>query len=75
MIASPSKPPVTPTIRTTSLERGTFLTTDLAMARALFEEVLDLECVRYTSLLQIVRKMGEPFAHRFGEPAAHENFW
>jgi catechol 2,3-dioxygenase-like lactoylglutathione lyase family enzyme len=69
MIASPSKPPVTPAIRTTSLERGTFLTTDLAMARALFEEVLDLECVRYAPGALYVREKGHrPGEPRFGEP-------
>jgi catechol 2,3-dioxygenase-like lactoylglutathione lyase family enzyme len=55
-----------PAIRTTSLERGTFLTTDLAAMRRLFEEVLDLECVRYAPDALYVRERG----HRAGEPLA-----
>lgn len=53
-----------PAIRTTSLERGTFLTTDLAATRRLLEEVLDLECVRYAPRALYVREKG----HRPGEP-------
>lgn len=51
-------------IRTTSLERGTFLTRDLAACRRMLEEVLDLECVRYAPKAMYVRERG----HRKGEP-------
>ena len=57
-------------IRTTSLERGTFLTRDLAVARRLFEEVLDLECVRYAPRSLYVRERG----HRPGEPLAGQPY-
>jgi catechol 2,3-dioxygenase-like lactoylglutathione lyase family enzyme len=73
MITSPAKPPVlvdNPAIRTTSLERGTFLTTDLAAARRLFEEVLDLETVRYAPDAIYVRERG----HRPGEPYAGQPY-
>jgi catechol 2,3-dioxygenase-like lactoylglutathione lyase family enzyme len=53
-----------PSIRTTSLERGTFLTTDLAATRRLLEEGLDLECVRYAKDALYARERG----HRPGEP-------
>jgi hypothetical protein len=59
-----------PAIRTTSLERGTFLTTDLAAVRRLFEEVLDLECVRYAPDALYVRERG----HRPGEPLAGQPY-
>jgi catechol 2,3-dioxygenase-like lactoylglutathione lyase family enzyme len=59
-----------PAIRTTSLERGTFLTTDLAAARRLFEEVLDLETVRYAPDALYVRERG----HGPGEPLAGEPY-
>ena len=59
-----------PVIRTTSLERGTFLVTDLAAARRLFEEVLDLETVRYAPDAIYVRERG----HRPGEPLAGEPY-
>ena len=52
-----------PAIRTTSLERGTFLTTDLAATRRLLEEGLDLECVRYAKDAMYARERG----HRPGE--------
>src|SRR3984885_7622221 len=54
----------TSAIHTTSLERGTFLTTDLAATRRLLEEVLDLECVRFAPRSLYVREKG----HRPGEP-------
>ena len=57
-------------IRTTSLERGTFLTTDLVAMRRLFEEVLDLECVRYAPDALYVRERG----HRPGEPLAGQPY-
>jgi catechol 2,3-dioxygenase-like lactoylglutathione lyase family enzyme len=63
-------PPPT-AIRTTSLDRGTFLTTDLAAARRLFEEVLDLETVRYAPDAIYVRERG----HRPGEPLAGEPYF
>jgi hypothetical protein len=59
-----------PAIRTTSLERGTFLTTNLAAVRRLFEEALDLECVRYAPDALYVRERG----HRPGEPLAGEPY-
>jgi catechol 2,3-dioxygenase-like lactoylglutathione lyase family enzyme len=59
-----------PAIRTTSLERGTFLTTDLAAARRLFEEVLDLECVEYQRGSLYVRERG----HRPGERLADQPY-
>jgi catechol 2,3-dioxygenase-like lactoylglutathione lyase family enzyme len=60
----------TPAIRTTSLERGTFLTRDLTAARRMFEEVLDLECVKYAPGSLYVRERG----HRPGEPLAGEPY-
>ena len=69
MLTSPEKPRIAPAINTISLERGTFLTTDLAAARRLFEEVLDLECVRYAPDALYVREKGHrPGEPRFGEP-------
>jgi hypothetical protein len=59
-----------PAIRTTSLERGTFLTTDLAAMRRLFEDVLDLECVLYAPGALYVRERG----HAPGEPRAGEPY-
>jgi catechol 2,3-dioxygenase-like lactoylglutathione lyase family enzyme len=59
-----------PAIRTTSLERGTFLTTDLAAVRRLFEEALGLECVRYAPDALYVRERG----HRPGEPLYGEPY-
>ena len=59
-----------PAVGTTSLERGTFLTTDLAAARRLFEEVLDLECVRYAPRSLYVRERG----HRPGEQLAAQPY-
>ena len=59
-----------PAIRTTSLERGTFLTTDLAAVRRLFEEALGLECVRYAPDALYVRERG----HRPGEPLAGQPY-
>lgn len=59
-----------PAIRTTSLERGTFLTTDLAAIRRLFEEALGLECVRYAPDALYVRERG----HRPGEPLAGQPY-
>jgi hypothetical protein len=53
----------TSAIHTTSLERGTFLTTDLVKVRRLLEEALDLECVRYKPDSLYVREKG----HRPGE--------
>ncbi len=50
-------------INTTSLERGTFLTTDLVKVRRLLEEALDLECVMYKPGSLYVREKG----HRPGE--------
>ena len=44
----------TSAIRTTSLERGTYLCTDLAATRRLLEEVLDLECVRFAPRVQSI---------------------
>jgi catechol 2,3-dioxygenase-like lactoylglutathione lyase family enzyme len=70
MITSPEKPAVTPAVRTICLERGTFLTTDLAAMRRLFEDVLDLECVRYAPDALYVRERG----HRPGEPRAGEPY-
>jgi hypothetical protein len=58
-----------PAIRTTSLERGTFLTTDLAVVRRLMEEVLDLECVEYEKGSLYVRERGHrPGEALFGKP-------
>ena len=54
----------TSAIRTTALERGTYLCTDLAAQRRLLEEVLDLECVRFAARSLYVREKG----HRPGEP-------
>ena len=59
-----------PAIKTTSLERGTFLTTDLAAIRRLFEEALGLECVRYKPRALYVRERG----HRPGEPLAGQPY-
>ena len=59
-----------PAVRTTSLERGTFLTRDLAACRRLLEEVLDLECVRYAPRSMYVRERG----HRPGEPLAGQPY-
>jgi catechol 2,3-dioxygenase-like lactoylglutathione lyase family enzyme len=59
-----------PAIRTTSLERGTFLTTDIAKMRNLFEEALGLECVRYAADGLYVRERG----HRPGEPLHGEPY-
>jgi catechol 2,3-dioxygenase-like lactoylglutathione lyase family enzyme len=59
-----------PAIRTKSLERGTFLTRDLAATRRLLEEVLDLECVRYAPRALYVREKG----HRAGEPLAGQPY-
>jgi hypothetical protein len=53
----------TTAIHTTSLERGTFLTTDLKKVRCLLEEALDLECVIYKPGSMYVREKG----HRPGE--------
>jgi catechol 2,3-dioxygenase-like lactoylglutathione lyase family enzyme len=58
-----------PAIKTTSLERGTFLTTDLAAMRRLFEEVLGLECVRYKPNALYVRERGHaPGEAKHGQP-------
>jgi hypothetical protein len=59
-----------PAIKTRSLERGTFLTRDLAKTRRLLEEVLDLECVRYAPRSMYVRERG----HRPGEPLAGQPY-
>jgi len=59
-----------PAIRTTSLERGTFLTTNLVAMRALFEEALGLECVRYAPDALYVRERG----HKPGEPLAGQPY-
>ncbi len=64
-------PPRTPIVSPRALERGTFLTTDLAVARRLFEEVLDLECVRFERDALLVRERG----HRPGEARAAEPYW
>ena len=53
-----------PAIRTTALERGTYLSTDIVATRRMLEEVLDLECVRYAPRSLYVRERG----HRPGEP-------
>lgn len=58
-------------VRTTSFERGTFLTTDLAAARRFLEEFLGLECVRFRRDALLVREAG----HRPGEPLAGEPYW
>ncbi|HEY5349630.1 MAG TPA: VOC family protein [Candidatus Lustribacter sp.] len=70
MVTSQLERPAGPAIRTVSLERGTFLTTDLAAARRLFEEVLDLECVRYAPDAIYVRERG----HGPGEPLAGQPY-
>jgi catechol 2,3-dioxygenase-like lactoylglutathione lyase family enzyme len=59
-----------PAIKTTSLERGTFLTTDLAAVRRFFEEALGLECVRYKPDALYVRERG----HAPGEPLAGQPY-
>lgn len=58
-------------IRTLSLERGTFLTTDLAACRRFLEEVLDLECATYRADALLARERG----HRPGEPKAGQPYW
>jgi catechol 2,3-dioxygenase-like lactoylglutathione lyase family enzyme len=65
------EPVTAPAVKTIALERGTFLTTDLAAARRLFEEVLDLECVRFERDALLVRERG----HRPGEARAGEPYW
>ena len=71
MTTAELKAPVQPAIRPLALERGTFLTTDLARARLMFEEVLDLECVRYERDALLVRERG----HNAGELRAGEPYW
>lgn len=59
-----------PAIVTSSLERGTFLTTNLVAVRRLLEEVLDLECVRYAPKSLYVRERG----HKPGEALAGQPY-
>jgi hypothetical protein len=62
---------IAPCVNTIVLERGTFLTTDLTKMRRLFEDVLDLECVRYERDALLVRERG----HGPGEARAGEPYW
>lgn len=58
-----------PRVRSTALERGTFLTTDVAAMRRFFEEVLDLETVKFAPGKLFVRERGHrPGELKFGQP-------